>query len=208
MNPPSRRARVTAAGLSAIVLAVLFVPLFASSAAACGCVGLTEAESLDLADVAFTGRVESVTDPRSGLVGSMFGDGAVTATLVVDQVYKGSAQVVTEVTTAMDGAACGFAFEVDRDYAVFASLGGDGVVDVGPDDLTVNRCRGTRLLGGVPPDGVGASPLSGGSPPGASLARAGLLAGWLALAATATLAVSTLTFWARLGRTFSPARRA
>jgi len=210
MQPPSRQPRACRIGsfLVATLLALLLVPVAAAPALACSCIGWTEAEALAWADVAFTGQVASITEPKPNVFGGMESTAPVTATIVVDAVYKGDVSSRTTVTTAMDGASCGFEFVADVRYLVFGSYGGDSIITVPADELTANLCGGTRVLDGAAPSlgladlGVAAPALPGtGERPRTPFP----LLGWVALAGIGGLGLTTAGLWARMRRICRPA---
>lgn len=67
MQRTSRPPRASRIGsiLVAMLLALLLVPVAAAPALACSCVGWTQAEAMAAADVAFTGQVESISEPTA-----------------------------------------------------------------------------------------------------------------------------------------------
>jgi hypothetical protein len=133
-------------GLVLLVVAVFpaaFIVGGAGPAAACSCVGLTEREALASADAAFVGIVTDVerpARPTSSLA-------AVTASFVVESVFKGDVAADQQVVTALESASCGFNFESGIRYLVFAATSrGRDFVEPGPlpGQLSANLCGGTR----------------------------------------------------------------
>lgn len=92
----------------------------ARPAFACSCaVGETPQEALDRATAVFAGRVIEVRPPPRRAVMS-----SADPTFVifnVSQAWKGADQTPFVVSTASDGATCGYNFEVGREYIVYAS---------------------------------------------------------------------------------------
>jgi hypothetical protein len=155
-------------GFTVLVLATMGVfvgPV--RPACACSCAMVTSEESLDQAEMAFVGVVTRIDRP---VFGGYTGQ-PLKVTLAVSEVYKGR-DVVTErfeVTTASDGAACGYDFVEGRRYLVFASTW-EGTVNTG-------LCSGNRDLA------LESNPYASGSFP-----RPGGPSGWWTT--TATVAAS------------------
>jgi hypothetical protein len=166
-----------------VVLALAGVGLLiapATPACACSCAEATLEEYRGYADVVFVGVVTKIDRPLFGLSSA----DPVGVTLQVSDVYQGRAQATTRVTTAMDGASCGYAFEEGRRYLVFAQAGQDG--------LSTGLCAGNRDLAreANPFTGGGGLPLP--DPP------SGWNPLWAVAAVVAAMAtVAVLVWWLR-----------
>ncbi|WP_091768963.1 hypothetical protein [Blastococcus aurantiacus] len=108
------------AGILLLLSALLgaLVVLGASPAQACSCVGGTTAEFTERADVVFTGRLISRTEP-GGLVRSSADPAR--HVFAVDAVAKGSASERQEVLSPVSGASCGLELAGDGPVVVFAT---------------------------------------------------------------------------------------
>jgi hypothetical protein len=113
------------------------------------------------------------------------GEGPATATLRVSEVWKGPKQQTVEITTASNGAMCGYSFEEGREYLVYA---------YGGQDLKVDLCSETKLLSKAGADlallGDGERPGDDAPLPDTSGGVAGL--GVLGLAGVATTTAAFL----------------
>ena len=96
-------------------------------------------EALARADAVFSGRVVSVGEPRGEDPGDP-GRPHVEVRIVPARRWKGAAADTVTVRTPPNGAVCGYAFEVGREYLVYA----DGAE--GADGLRVYLCSRTRPL--------------------------------------------------------------
>lgn len=128
-------------------------------ARACSCVGFTDDEAFEAADVVFVGNVVDVDDP--GMVGSSLAPKRYT--VEVSEVYKGEASERQDVVTAVEGASCG-ADLGGGSWLIFgrAVVDGqesvDGEPDARPGDVRTSLCSGNRAIG------VGVVPATFGSP--------------------------------------------
>ncbi|MDI1464154.1 hypothetical protein QEZ54_24505 [Catellatospora sp. KI3] len=104
-----------------------------TTACACSCAESKPAESLEWADLAFTGVV--VDTDRPLLNG---GSGDLTATLKVESVVKGQAVGEVEIKTAVEGPSCGFDFVEGNRYFVYSREG------------RTDLCIGNKSLGAAP----------------------------------------------------------
>ncbi len=117
-------------------------------AQACSCVGFTDDEAFDAAEVVFVGSVVDVADP--GLVDSSLDPKRYT--VEVSEVYKGEASERQDVVTAVEGASCG-ADLGGGPWLVFgrAVVDGQESVDGEPDartgDVRTSLCSGNRAVG-------------------------------------------------------------
>ena len=165
--------RLVALGATAVLAALGAILVGAPPAIACSCVGFSDAEAFERADVVFTGdAVERREPPRHAIRTSA---DPTTYVFAVQAVHKGDATEMQEVVTALSGASCGLEAQVGRAYVVFAHREGDG--------LTAGLCDGTREAD--PPFALGGSALpsavapaldgSADGPPRAAVAAAGAL---------------------------------
>lgn len=130
------------------------------------------AEELARSDLVFSARAVSIV----GLDGS---DGAASdpdpeapdfgvysVEFDVETVWKGAVHETMYLTTNRDSASCGFTFEEDASYVVYAQ-----------DDLIVNRCSRTRMLSEATQDlaelGEGSAPADGAASPPEGLPESG-----------------------------------
>jgi len=189
-RPTRSRPRLLAA-VATVALGLGLVPLTATPAFACSCVGGTDAEHARRADAVFVGRVDETLT------------GSTSATFVVDEVFKGDVHTYTDLVTASGGpAACGLEFVRGQTMVVFARYGdaNDTLADTEPGQLVADLCNGTRTLGvvGSAPIKIAApgyAPVAGTSAP----AEPGFpLLGWLSFVAVAGLGAVPMGLWARL----------
>ena len=157
----------------------------AGPAAACSCLGVSEAERVALADAVFVGtladqrvdpsasasRVWSGSDP-----GTPAGPPPVVYTFEVRRVYKGAVGARQEIVTPGGGeAGCGgfgFGLRGTGPFLVFAHQSSNDIYQLGPGQYGSSMCSGSRALahGGEPAFGTGASGGPDSRPPTASLA--------------------------------------
>lgn len=107
--------------ISLVVLIVgsLFVSL-PRGAFACSCMMPPEPKAaLDMADAVFAGKVVSIVDRKS--VQWFDSTDSLLVTFQVTTVWKGDAKPALSISTARDGAACGYSFHPGRDYMVYAN---------------------------------------------------------------------------------------
>lgn len=114
-----------ALGFCMVVVAGIFVP----AALACRCAPPPPpAQALQQSGAVFLGKVTAVEgDPADRLK---------TVTLSVEKWWKGGDAAQVKVTTSNSPASCGFRFEKDGRYLVYAFVGDGGV-------LNVNSCSRT-----------------------------------------------------------------
>lgn len=120
------------AGL-AIAATISLLPV--SRALACSCVGISERQAFEGADVVFEGVATSAKEP---LIIQSSGD-PVEFTFSVEQTLKGDLPSQVIVTTALMSVSCGAEFQVGERWRVFANGS--------TDNLGSNLCAGNRLLG-------------------------------------------------------------
>jgi Tissue inhibitor of metalloproteinase len=126
---------------------------FGSTALACKCAPHSVAEGLNDAAAVFEGRVVSIEDVSEGT------DPAVAkkrVTLSIVRVWKDLEDIETvTLTTNAESAACGFQFERDKSYLVYANRS--------EQSLTVHSCTRTRLIADAGEDlsqlGAGVTPV-------------------------------------------------
>ena len=100
-------------------------------ARACSCLEESPADAALAADAIFEGRVVAVESPAEGAQGS-----PVRVTVRVTQQWKGVSTEEVELTTAPRSAMCGYAFELDQLYLIYAHAEGDR--------LRVSLCSRTK----------------------------------------------------------------
>jgi len=124
----------------------------AKSAFACSCIAPgTPEQELQKSDAVFSGTVHTIDKTTNGY--HILFD--------VSEIWKGISAASVEVATAQDSAACGFAFEKDKAYLVYAYESEDG--------LSTNICTRTALLSEATNDvialGESSTPLEATSTP-------------------------------------------
>jgi hypothetical protein len=122
--------------VAALFLAAVVALIAPQTCAACTCLPMTFAESVEASEMVFVG---TVTARESG-VETPFGPG-VDATFAVDEVYRGDVPADAVVRTADNSAACGVEFVVGESYLVLARSG--------PDGLESDLCMGSSRAGDV-----------------------------------------------------------
>jgi len=110
-----------------LIAMVLHGVLTAPSASACTCEPGSAQELFERARAVFTGTATEVRDDRAVTV----------ATIRTTAVYKGTVELIEDVTTASTAAACGVAFATGTEYAIFAVPG--------PGALRTTSCSGTSI---------------------------------------------------------------
>ena len=129
-------------------------------------------EELARSDLVFSGRVVSIVDLDGSGGAASDPDpeapdlGVYSIEFDVETVWKGTVHETMYLTTNRDSASCGFTFEEDASYVVYAQ-----------DDLIVNRCSRTRLLSEATEDvaelGEGSAPADGAASPPEGLPESG-----------------------------------
>ncbi|OME89316.1 hypothetical protein BK123_26470 [Paenibacillus lautus] len=124
--------------LSCLLLLVSLYTVKPANVFACSCAGPpTVEESLERSAAIFAGKVTKLVGPKPKLV--MSSADPVHVMLEVTEVWKGELAGMTELTTAMSSASCGYdQFAVGSEFLVFAS------VESG--QLRTGMCDGTKLL--------------------------------------------------------------
>ncbi|MEY4575952.1 MAG: hypothetical protein RL701_655 [Pseudomonadota bacterium] len=135
------------------LLASLFTLLWTPSAHACKCAAEpSPSEARDSAAAVFEGRVTQITAVATG-------DLVVSLNVVRGWKNAGSEQI--SVRTRSEGPACGFSFEPDQSYLVYAQA---SEKDAALPGLSVSRCSRTRLITEANADlvalGMGSAPVS------------------------------------------------
>lgn len=137
MSAAKRTLQALGSGLLTAVLSGALAAaslLVSGDAHACSCMTLTDEAHFAAASAVFEGRVVSIVrlgDPDVG-------PARLAVTFEVVQTWKAANAERVVVNTASDGAACGYGFEQDRSYLVYASAGDDG-------GLVTGLCSGTTL---------------------------------------------------------------
>ncbi len=143
-----------------VLLLIIFVSLLFSNTAivsACSCVEPTlPKESLEQSIAVFAGKVVDVDVPGGIIVSS--GD-SVRVTFEVSKIWKGPDYKTLVLTTARDGATCGYSFKKNNEYIVYA-YGEENKLETG-------ICSRTKLLSSAQDDlqelGEGNFPTNSGS---------------------------------------------
>lgn len=130
-RPGHRRSRLSTAAL-VLALAVAGVAASSNDARACSCRELSPAEAREGADAVFEGRVEAISASESSGVGPA----PMHVTLRVVRTWKGVDQERVVVRTASSGAMCGYPFEPNRSYLVYAHRTDDHGLRTGLCDRT------------------------------------------------------------------------
>lgn len=124
--------------LSAFVF-ITFITLSTPTAYACSCSppGPSVLSYFDY-DAVFSGRVVNIVnpEPRGNIVSSA---DPVNINFEVYKSYKGVDGKSVAITTALSGASCGYDFEKDKEYLVYAYKDNN-------DNLSVSLCSNTSLL--------------------------------------------------------------
>lgn len=123
-----------------LAFAFLFLLFGANETFACSCAPRDQTTNADFqqSTAVFTGRVLSVQ--RKGNAEN------VTIKLAVQKYWKGKISNEMKITTAKDSAACGFNFEVGKDYLVYATENSG--------KLSTSLCSRTALVGAVQTKGT------------------------------------------------------
>ena len=125
--------------LLAFIILTLSISMSIPRAYACSCVSpLPAVLSYFNYDAVFSGRVVDIVPPesRGNIVSS--GD-PVSVNFEVYKSYKGVDSKNVTVTTALSGVSCGYEFEKDKEYLVYAHKNNNG-------NLSVSLCSNTSLL--------------------------------------------------------------
>lgn len=160
-TPTDRRSRwCVIPGLAAAAFGVcLCLP---SLGRACSCLS-SPGENLAAATEIFSGRVTAVKDPYAAAVFRSSLD-PLNVTFAVERVWKGAVGPTATVSTASDGASCGFRFTKNERYLIYAH------------DSYVSACGGTNSLAAASADiaalGPGYAPATSSKEPGTEMATA------------------------------------
>lgn len=116
-----------------MAFAFLFLLFGAKETFACSCVPRDQATNNDFqkATAVFTGRVLSVQRKENAE--------NVTVKLTIQKYWKGKVSNEIKIVTASNSAACGFNFEVGKDYLVYATETNG--------KLSTNNCSRTAQIG-------------------------------------------------------------
>lgn len=142
----------------------------ASPAGACSCVGFSDAEAFDVADVVFVGELVDYTAPKQMKTSA---DAAIW-TFAVEKVFKGEAAQTQLISSPVSGASCGLEIPHEGTFLVFATTEDEFGGERGDDSLLyANLCGGTRAA----TNGTAPASFGEGAPPpkpgvGAQLATA------------------------------------
>ena len=148
----------------AVVCAGLLAPDCASACSCASPAGVSPRElvreELSYSDAVFAGKVVDIEDPAISLSSAA----PMTVTFRVSEAWKGAEGETVQVRTEVSDAGCGYPFDEDGSYLVFASEGelydGEG--------LEVGLCGSTRPLpaAGETLAALGAGPAPTGNPAG------------------------------------------
>jgi hypothetical protein len=112
--------------------------IYGTEALACTCLApLGAAEGLKRSTVVFRGRVSKISRPFLDRVG-LKNSGGYWVRFEVAKQWKGAASKSAEVFTRLSGEACGFPFELNKEYLVY--------VVAEPKDLQTGICTGTKSI--------------------------------------------------------------
>ncbi|MCU6793924.1 hypothetical protein OB236_17615 [Paenibacillus sp. WQ 127069] len=100
-------------------------------------------EELQRKTAIFAGKVVKLSEPHTGFFSSSADP--VTVTFAVSNVWKGEVRAELNVNTPISGSSCGYSFEMNREYLVYASSDGTG-------KQTTMLCDGTKPLSGSADD--------------------------------------------------------
>lgn len=160
-----RRSTVLRQGVAALfaTVAVGVVSIgTAPHAGACSCASTTDAEAIEMADVAFAGTLVDVIAPAEGAVISS-GD-LERFVFDVRQVFKGTGEVTERqsVVTPRGGESCGLEIAGSGEFLVFAFDAPDPTSGASSGEYHSHLCSGTRLLADreVPVQFTGAAPVA------------------------------------------------
>ncbi len=99
--------------LKATLLTALFLAVFQLNAFACKCRQQSIEENMAVADHVFLAKVIGIKKSKL--------NNESTVTIRVSRHFKGKTRAKTiKITTAMESASCGFSFEMDKNYVIYA----------------------------------------------------------------------------------------
>jgi hypothetical protein len=147
--------RTFLAGVALLPSLLVTVGTFdASPAGACQCVGFTDRQAYDRADVVFVGGVVGYESPRPAVGGTSSSVDPATWRFDVERVYKGAATATQEVVSEVSSASCGLSIPRSGEVLVFADSAGSSGLSPKPSagQYYAGLCGGTRVIGaaGVP----------------------------------------------------------
>ncbi|MGE7828048.1 hypothetical protein [Paenibacillus sp. NPDC093718] len=124
--------------LSCLLLLMSLYGVKPADVFACSCAGPpTVEEGLERSAAVFAGKVTKLVGPKAKLV--MSSADPIHVTLEVTEVWKGELTGMTQLTTAVSSASCGYdQFAVGSEFLVFASAESG--------QLRTGMCDGTKLL--------------------------------------------------------------
>jgi hypothetical protein len=130
-----------------VAAGVVLAPV--TPACACSCAQVTSEEAANNSTLVFVGVVRDINKPLQIFGGSSADP--VTVEFDVSEVHKGQVPARLSLTTALDGASCGYPFTEGGRYLVFASDYGSG--------MSTSLCAGNRDLA------TESDPFATGTPP-------------------------------------------
>jgi hypothetical protein len=135
---------------------IMFISFAPNSVYACSCaMSPSVQEELQRKTAVFSGKVVKLSGSGKGFIRSSADPVAVT--FEVDQVWKGEVKPKLIVNTAMSSASCGYEFQMNTDYLVYANSDGNG-------KQTTIICDRTKPIADSTEDlavlGVGEKPVS------------------------------------------------
>jgi Tissue inhibitor of metalloproteinase len=122
------------------IASILVSVLFSHSTSACSCGGYEIEKAFDEYEVVFVGKAVSVGEQSLFEGRKLFWEGMRKVKFEVKRSYKGTADVKVTVFTSNQSSACGYPFEKDTEYAVFANRSHD---DPNDSKLYVGACGPT-----------------------------------------------------------------
>ncbi|NJP88233.1 hypothetical protein HCN51_01965 [Nonomuraea sp. FMUSA5-5] len=120
--------------LALLALAAALLVGLPTAAHACSCADLTPALAVREADAVFTGTVTNVREEDRPGRPRVY-------TFLADQVYKGTPAARITLTSNADSASCGYPFQRDGRYLVFAAVSSSGPAVEGV-ELSSGMCSG------------------------------------------------------------------
>ena len=115
-------------------------------AIACDCAGPEPPEvEFKQSDVVFTGRVRDITIQKSTFGWIMRGTNPEVVTFVVNRGWKGVETPIISVWTHQQTATCGYPFELQKEYLVYAHVSRSSERR-GLPNLSTNYCTRTKLI--------------------------------------------------------------
>jgi Tissue inhibitor of metalloproteinase len=135
--------KVSISMLLILLISFLMLLIPATPTYACSCASLPPAdENLARKTAVFAGKVVSIKNANFSIFKSSADP--VQVTLEVSEVWKGPAQQKIVITTAESSASCGYNFDLNSEYLVYAH--GEN------NQLSTGLCEGTKLLSSAASD--------------------------------------------------------